>query len=66
MVPVAGYVVNVCNLGKGDIKELDKIVKTRLRKQGFHGKQGSDERPYGRREDGGSGLKSFKEVYDET
>ena len=66
MVPVAGYVMNVCNLGKGDIEELDKIVKTTFRKQGFHGKQASDERLYGRREDGGRGLKSFKEVYDET
>ena len=26
VVPVAGYVMNVCNLGKGDIEELDKIV----------------------------------------
>ena len=66
VVPVAGYVINVRNLGKGDIEELDKIVKTTLRKQGFHGKQASDERLYGRREDGGRGLKSFKEVYDET
>ena len=46
--------------------KLDKIVKTTLRKQGFHGKQASDERLYERREDGGRGLKSFKEVYDET
>ena len=66
VVPVAGYVMNVCNLGKGDIEELDKIVKTTLRKQGFHGKQARYERLYGRREDGGRGLKSFREVYDET
>ena len=66
VVPVAGYVMNVCNLRKGDIVELDKIVKTTLRKQGFHGKQASDERLYGRREDGGRGLKILKEVYDET
>ena len=66
VVPVAGYVMNICNLGKGDIEELDKIVKTTLRKQGFHGKQASDERLYGRREEGGRGLKSFTEVYDET
>ena len=26
VVPVAGYVMNVCNLGKGDIEELDKIM----------------------------------------
>ena len=65
VVPGAGYIMNICNLGKGDIEELDKIVKTTLRKQGFHGKQASNERLYGRREDR-KGTKSFKEVYDET
>ena len=44
VVPVAGYIMNVCNLRKGDIEELDMIVKTALRKEGFHGKQASDER----------------------
>ena len=24
VIPVAGYVMNVCNLGKGDLGELDK------------------------------------------
>ena len=27
VIPVAGYVMNVCNLGKSDLDELDKIVK---------------------------------------
>ncbi|CAB4015300.1 Hypothetical predicted protein [Paramuricea clavata] len=62
VVPVAGYIMNVCNPRKGDIEELDMIVKTALRKEGFHGKQASDERLYAKREDGGRGLKSFKEV----
>ena len=66
VVPVAGYIMNVCNLRKGDIAELDMIVKTALRKEGFHEKQASGERLYAKREDGGRGLKSFKEVYDET
>ena len=66
VVPVARYIMNVCNLRKGDIEELDMIVKTALRKEAFHEKQASDERLYAKREDGGSGLKSFKEVYDET
>ena len=66
VVPVAGYVMNVCNFRKGDLEELDKIVKTALRKQGFHGKQASDERLYEKRDDGARGLKSFKEVYDVT
>ena len=66
LIPVAGYIMNVCNLSKGDRNELGKIVKSVLRKEGYHGKQVSDERLYGRREEGGRGLKSFREVYDET
>ena len=66
VIPVAGYIMNVCNLSKSDINELDKIVGCVLRKEGYHGKQASDKRLYGRREEGGRGLKSFREVYDET
>ena len=66
VIPVAGYVMNVVNLGKGDLDELDKIVKGVLQREGFHGRQSSDERLYTKRSDGGRGLKSFKEVYDET
>ncbi|CAB4045676.1 Hypothetical predicted protein, partial [Paramuricea clavata] len=55
-----------CRVVPEILEELDKIVKTALRKQGFHGKQASDERLYEKRDDGGRGLKSFKEVYDET
>ena len=65
VVSVARYVTKVRDLMRGDIEELCKIVKTTLRKQGFLGKQASDERLYGIKEDGGRGLKSFKEVYDE-
>ena len=65
--PVAGYVMNVCNLGKGDLDELDKIVKSVFHER-FHERQSSDEieRLYSKRKEGGGGLKSFKEVYDET
>ena len=66
VIPVAGYVMNVCNLGKGDLDELDMIVKSVLRREGFHGRQSSDERLYLKRNEGGRGFKSFKEVYDET
>ena len=66
VVPVAGYIMNVCNIGKGELDELDKIVKSTLRREGYHGRQASDERLYSKRKDGGRGLKSFKEVYDET
>ena len=39
VIPVAGYVMNVCNLGKGELDALDKIVKSVLRREGFHGRQ---------------------------
>ena len=55
-----------CNLGKGELDELDMIVKSVLRREGFHGRQSSDEILYLKRSEGGRGLKSFKEVYDET
>ena len=66
VIPVAGYVMNVCHLGKNELDELDKLVKNVLRREGFHGRQSSNERLYTKRTEGGRGLKSFKEVYDET
>ena len=66
VIPVAGYITSLCNLSKGDINETDKIVKCVLRKEGHHGKQASDKRLCGRREEGGRGLKRFREFYDET
>ena len=65
VIPVAGYVMNVCKLGKDELDELDKIVKGALRREGFHGRKSSDKRLYMKRKDGGRGLKSVKEVYDE-
>ena len=44
VIPVAGYVMNVCNLGKGELDELDMIVKSVLRREEFHGRQSSNER----------------------
>ena len=66
VIPVAGYVMNVCHLGKNELDELDKLVKNVLRREGFHGRQSSDERLHTKKTEGGRGLKSFKEVYDET
>ena len=37
-----------------------------LRGEGFHERQSSDERLFTNRREGGRGLKSFKDVYDET
>ena len=57
----------MCNLRKGELDELNIIVKSALRREGFHhGRQSSDERLFTNRRDGGRGLKIFKELYDET
>ena len=66
VIPVVGYVMNLCNLGEGDLNELDMAVKSVLWREGFHGRQSSDERLYFKRNEDGRGFKSFKEVYDET
>ena len=66
VIPMAGYVMNEVNLRKGDLDGVDKIVKGVLRREGFHGRQSSDERLHMKRSDGGRGLKSLKEVCDET
>ena len=59
VIPVAGYVMNVCNLGKGDLDELDMTVKSVLRRERFYGRQSSDERLYSKKNEGGRGLKRF-------
>ena len=66
VIPVAGYVMNVYNLGKADLDKLDMKVKSALRREGFHGRQPNNEKLYSKRKEGGRGLKSLKEVYDET
>jgi hypothetical protein len=63
---VASYVMNVCQFNKKQLDDLDKLVKRELCDKGMHGKQASDERLYMGRDDGGRGLKSMKDVYEET
>ena len=58
--------MNVFNLRKGDLNKLDMTVKTVLRREGFDGRQSSDERLYLMRNKGCRRLKSFKDVYYET
>ena len=55
--------MNVCVIRKGELDELDKMVKDILRERKFHRRQASDERLCMRREEGGRGLMSFKDVY---
>ena len=66
VIPVADYVMNVCDLGKGDLDNLDKTVKSVFRREEFHGRQSSNDRLYLKRNEGGRGWKNFREVYDET
>ena len=42
------------------------MVRRELRSRNMLGRQGSDERLYIKREDGGRGLKSMRDVYKET
>ena len=42
LVPVAKYLMNVCMLTRNYLENLDKIVKSILKKEGFHGKKAID------------------------
>ena len=53
VIPVAGYIMNVCVRRKGELEELDKMVKDILRERKLHGRQANVERLYMRREEGG-------------
>jgi len=66
VIPVASYVMNVCNFTKKQLDSLDKAIKHELREANMHGKQASDERLYLSKEKGGRGLKSIKDVYEDT
>ena len=63
VIPVAGYIMNVCVIRKGELEELNKIVKDILRERKFHRRQASNEQLYMRREESERGLMSFKDVY---
>ena len=58
--------MNVCTFTKQKLDELDKAIKKILRDNKMHGRQASDERLYMRREKGGRGLKSMRDLYEET
>ena len=46
--------------------KLNMIMKRVLRREGFHRRKSGDERLYSSRKESGRGLKSFREIYDET
>ena len=66
VIPVAAYPMNVCKMTKDELNELDQIVKRELRKNIMLGRQTSDERLYLKRDQGGRGLKSMRDLYAET
>ena len=66
VIPVAAYPTNVCKFTKPELNELDLVVKRELRKCNTLGRQSSDERLYLKRDVGGRGLKSLRDVFVET
>ena len=66
VIPVVAYVMNVCTLSKGELEELDQMIKRELRSSSMLGRQSSEERLYLKRKVGGRGLKSLRAVYMET
>ena len=65
-IPVAAYAMNVCPFIQKKLYDLDMLVKDILRKTGMLDQQTSDERLFLKRQDGGRGLKSLRQVYKET
>ena len=66
VIPVAAYVMNICKFNVSELKELNQIIKRKLRGRSMLERQASDERLYLKREKGGRGLKSMMDVYKET
>ena len=66
VIPVAAYPMNVRRFSKEELLELDQIIKRQLRRNNMLGRQSSDKRLYLKREEGGRGLKSLRDVYKET
>ena len=63
VIPVAGRIINVCVIRKGELEDLDKMVKDILRERKFHGRQANNEQLCMRQKESGRGLMSFKYVY---
>ena len=66
VIPVAAYSANVCKFTQSELTELDQVIKRDLRKNDMQGQQASNEQLYMKRRDGGRGLKSLVEVYEEA
>ena len=66
VIPVAAHIMNICRFTKAELSELVQIIIRELRDKSMLGRQSSDERLYLKRENGGRGLKSMRDVYRET
>ena len=66
VIPVTAYSINVCNFIQSKLTKLDQVIKRDLRKNNMLGRQANNEQFYIRRKDAGRGLKSLREVYEET
>ena len=44
VIPVAAYSMNICKFTDRELKELDQVMKRKLRSKNMLGKQSSDER----------------------
>ena len=66
VVPVASYVMNVCDFNQKQINDLDKLIKKAVHDKRMHGRLASDERLYLKVEDERRGLKSIRDVQADT
>ena len=62
VLPVAAYAMNICRFNFGELKELDQTIKRELQGKNMLGKQASNERLYLKRDKGGRGLKSLRDM----
>ena len=62
VILVAAYAMNICRFNVGELKELDQMIKRKLRGKNMLGKQASDERLYLKREKSGRRLKSLRDT----
>ena len=63
MISVAAYPMNFCKFNNGELNQLDQVIKKELHAKNMLGRQASEETFYLKREEGGRGLKSVRNVY---
>ena len=66
VIPIATYPMNVMKISRGDLLEMEGIIKKELRGRNMHGRLGSDARLYLPRELGGRGMRSIIDAYEQT